>query len=165
MKKNYIIDGYNLGFKIPSIAKRISAGDTDRAIQSIKSYLVNELLQKANQIIIVFDGKKGNSGGNSRQGKIQVIFSKKPETADDIIRRHIRSIKNADQWIVVSSDAEIRNTAKDMGATAISSESIIARTNQNQKDTLFKNSKEKYQPENVDVNYWLEKFNQSGDKS
>lgn len=165
MKKNYIVDGYNLGFKIPSIAKWISAGNTDRAIQSIKNILFNTLSQKANKIILVFDGKDGYSTGNFGQGKFQVIFSKKPESADDIIRRYIRSQKNASEWIVISSDLEIRNTAKDMGAKAIPSEKFITTIDQSQKDTRFKNNREKYQPENVDIDYWLNKFKQSGDKS
>jgi predicted RNA-binding protein with PIN domain len=165
MKKNYIIDGFNLGFKIPSIAKWIQSGHTDHVIQLIKSYLFNGLVRKANQIIIVFDGKKENVSGNSKQGKMQVIFSKKPNTADDIIRKHIRSVKNASQWIVVSSDSEIRYTAKDMGAESIKSEKLIATLNQDHKKDQYKLNKEKYQPENVDMDYWLKKFNQSGDDS
>ena len=165
MKQNYIIDGYNLGFKIPSIAKWISAGDTYSAVQLIKNYLLNSLIQKANQIVLVFDGKAGGNSGNSKQGKMRILFSKKPETADDIIRQFIRSHQNASHWIVVSSDSEIRYTAKDMGATALSSENLIASIKKAENKTQFNTNKEKYQPENVDVNYWLKKFNQSGDES
>ena len=165
MKTNYIIDGYNLGFKISSIAKWISAGETENAIQLIRNYVMSRLGQKADQIILVFDGKTGNPAGNPKHGKIKILFSKKPQTADDIIRQFIRSQKNTSQWIVVSSDSEIRFTAEDMGAKAMTSENLIASLKQNRNKSQTKINNEKYQPENVDVNYWLDKFNQSGEKS
>lgn len=164
MKKNYIIDGYNLGFKIPSIAKWINLGETDRAIQLIKNFIVNNLVQKSNQIIIVFDGKSENTGNDSKQGKLYIKFSRKPQTADDIIRQFIRSQKNASQWIVVSSDLEIRFTAKDMGAIVMTSENLIDSIKRERSKSQIQNNREKYQPENIDVNYWLNKFNQSRDK-
>ena len=164
MKKNYIIDGYNLGYKIPSISKWITTGETERAIQLIKNY-INKLGRQANQIILVFDGLKESHGGDSKQGILQIKFSRKPQTADDIIRQFIRSQKNASHWIVVSSDSEIRFTAEDMGAKAISSEIFIASLRPNRNRSQTKINKEKYQPENIDINYWLDQFNQSGDKS
>ena len=165
MKKNYIIDGYNLGFKIPSIAKWINSGETDRAIELIKNFLINGLVSKSNQIILVFDGTSQHTGNNSKQGKLYVMFSKKPQTADDIIRQFIRSQKNASQWIVVSSDSEIRYTAEDMGAIVMTSENLIASLKQHRSKSQIQSNKEKYQPENIDINYWLKKFNQSGDKT
>jgi len=148
---------------MPSIAKWINAGETDRAIQLIKNYLMKSLMHKASQVILVLDGREKCAGNDSKQGNIQIKFSKKPQTADDIIRQFIRSQKNASQWIVVSSDSEIRNTAEDMGAKAIASENLIVSYKENQSKSQIKTSKEKYQPENIDVNYWLNKFNQSGD--
>ncbi len=165
MKKNYIIDGYNLGFKIPSIAKWIKNGKTAYAIQLIKNFIINNLVQTSNQVILVFDGKSEIIGNDSKQGKLYVKFSKKPQTADDIIRQSIRSQKNPSQWIVVTSDSEIRFTAEDMGAVVMTSENLIGSIKQNRSKSQIQCHREKYQPENIDVNYWLDQFNQSGDKA
>ena len=162
MKKNYIIDGYNLGYKIPSISKWISSGETDRAIQLITNY-VNKLTPGAGQIILVFDGVKESSGNSSKQAKFQIKFSKKPQTADDIIRQFIRSQKNASRWTIVSSDSEIRYTAADMGAEVMSSEQLITSLAQGKSKNQNQINKEKYRPDNVDVDYWMDKFNQSGE--
>lgn len=163
MKKNYIIDGYNLGYKIPSVEKWIRSGETDRAIQLIKNY-TSKLVQIANQVILVFDGTNETHGNNAKHGKLQIKFSKKPQTADDIIRQFIRSQKNASQWIVVSSDSEIRFTAEDMGAQAMASEKFITFIKSKHSKSQTNTNREKYKPENIDVDYWLDKFNQSGEK-
>lgn len=157
MKRNYLIDGYNLGFKIPAISKWINTGNTDHAVQLIQNYILSAVAKRANRIILVFDGKTGRSESNVKRGKIQVIFSSKPETADDIIRKFLRSTQQAKQWIVVSSDNEIRYTAEDMGASALLSEHFIASFQKKAKNQHIPN-KEKYHPENVDVDYWLKKF-------
>ncbi|MEJ2544762.1 MAG: NYN domain-containing protein, partial [Calditrichaceae bacterium] len=154
--------GYNLGYKLSSVSKWIHSGDTDRAIQLIKNY-VNQLLPLANQVILVFDGTSEGNQNKAKYGKLHVIFSQKPQTADDIIRQFIRSQKNASQWIVISSDSEIRFTAEDMGAKTLTSEKLIASLKLKPHNSQPKANKEKYHPENIDVNYWLNKFNQSGE--
>jgi predicted RNA-binding protein with PIN domain len=161
MKKNYIIDGYNLGFKIAAIAEWIRNGDTEKAIYLVENYIRNRLVNKAGRIIVVFDGKKRTLSLNSKRSDIQVIFSTKPETADDVIRQFLRSTKKVKDWIVVSSDNEIRYTAEDLGAQALSSEFFIEKYSQTAKNDFPVNHK-KYNAENVDVDYWLKKFNQSG---
>ena len=165
MNKNYIIDAYNLGFKIPAISDWIKSGETEKAIQLIINYVTKALIRKANKIIIVFDGKSGNPGNDSRQGKVQILFSKKPESADDIIRRHMRSLNNASEWIVVTSDSEIRWTAEDMGAQVISSENFIVSQLQTGHKNKTRINQEKYNPEDIDMDYWLNKFNESGDET
>ena len=162
MKKNYIIDGYNLGYKIPSVAKWIRSGETDRAIQLIKNF-ANKLIPGADQIIIVFDGTNESKKCNTNHSKLQIRFSKKPQTADDIIRQFIRYQKNASKWIVVSSDSDIRHTAEDMGADVICSEKLIESLKSHSGRSQGKTNREKYRPDNVDIDFWLDKFNQSGE--
>jgi len=161
MNNNYIIDAFNLGFKIPIIAQWISKGEIDRAIQLIINHINANLSTKAKKIIMVFDGKHGNPNQTWSHKKIQIKFSKKPQTADDIIRNFIRNQNNACDWIVVSSDNEIRNTARAMGAKIISSDDLasINREEKNHKKPMEQN--EKYNPQTVDVDYWLKQFGES----
>ena len=50
-----------------------------------------------------------------------------------------------------------------MGAQILSSEQLIKNLQSNNSKSYNKTNKEKYQPENIDVDYWLNKFNQSGE--
>jgi len=159
MKNNYIIDGYNLGFKIPSIARWIRKGETDKAVKLIKNYVLNRFAVRADQLIIVFDGKAQMHDPDPQTKNLKVIYSSKPETADDIIRNFIRTVKNIRQWVVISSDNEIRYTAEDLGAKALSSEDFVNAYLEKSGSDLPIN-KEKYKPENIDLEYWLKKFNQ-----
>ncbi len=157
MKNNYLIDGYNLGFKDRSIADWLHKGNTEQAIDLIIRR-VRQGIGKAGQIIVVFDGKKFSGTGGPAYSGIRVVFSRKPQSADDIIREKLRSLPNASDWIVVSSDHEIINTARDMGAQIVQSEKFLKSS---LKKTSVKNTMgtpDKYNPQNVNVDYWLEQF-------
>jgi predicted RNA-binding protein with PIN domain len=163
MKKKYIIDGFNLGFKIPSIAEWITKGETDKAIRLILNFIHTRLFSKGNQVIVVFDGKHGGHGHIQSHQGIQIKFSKKPETADDIIRNFIRNASDTRLWTVVSSDSEIIYTAQDQGAQAVKSEIFI---NQLKSPSVKKtnDNMQKYNPGDVDVEYWLKQFGADKDE-
>lgn len=159
MKKNFIVDGFNLGYKIPSIARWIASGKTDYAIQLIINHIQKSIGLKAEQIIIVFDGQYEGSKSTAKQGKILIKFSKKPQTADDIIRDFIRHLKKTSDWVVISADNEIINTAKAMGVEIMPANDLNNRdlkpgqTNNKERD-------EKYNPRDIDIDYWLKKFDE-----
>lgn len=151
---NYIIDGYNLGHKLANAAERLKKGETDKAIQIILTY-IRAALPQSGQIIVVFDGKKGYFPMQPRQAGLTVKFSRKPQTADDIIRDFIRNQRQPKNWTVISSDNEIIFTAQDMGAQVLK----FLNTHPSPKNgsTAVEYS-EKYQPQNVDVQEWLKLF-------
>ena len=161
---NYIIDGYNLGFAIPAIAEQISRDDTDQAIRSLIRYIQGFFPGRSGRVILVFDGVAESRGNNYNSGPIEVRFSKKPQTADDIIRGFVRKIKNARHWTVVSSDHEIRNTARDMGAAVQSSAEFLNRQGSAKKQRMSREISQKYNPGTVDMEYWLKVFGESGSK-
>jgi predicted RNA-binding protein with PIN domain len=162
MKKNYIIDGFNLGFKIPEIARWIKSGQTDRAIQLILNHVNKSINIRANQVIVVFDGRHSSNQELPAYSNITVRFSNKPQTADDIIRDFIRNCKKPEDWVVISSDSEIRHTARIMGSELKKSESF-ADSNKNKKQKLNPAMREKYNPNSVDVDYWLKQFGSGED--
>jgi len=93
---------------------------------------------------------------------IKLLFSQKPQTADDIIRDFIRKTTNIENWFVVSSDNEIRFTAQDHGAKALKSTDFLKQTFA-QKKIENQMSQKKTNPDNVDVEYWRKLF-ESGNK-
>lgn len=151
---NYLIDGFNLGYKIPAIASLLKKGETEKAIPLILNH-VSARLRGSNDIIVVFDGKSGITSFPSAQGRIRVKFSRKPQTADDIIRQFIRNESHPKDWTVISSDNEIIFTARDMGAQVLNADQFVSPIITSSKQ---KNNSEKYDPQNVDVDSWLKLF-------
>ena len=157
MKLNYLIDGYNLGFKDSLIAGLLKKGQTDRAIDLIVRR-VRQGVFKAERILVVFDGQKFVMNNISSYAGVEVVSSRKPQSADDIIRQKLRNLTDASNWVVVSSDHEILNTARAMGARFMRSEEFLKATAQKQGGSGNAHSSEKYNPTNVNVDYWLEQF-------
>ena len=157
---NYIIDGFNLGHKIPNAASLLKKGETEKAIPIILNH-ISARLRGVDGITVVFDGKSGATSTPHSYGKIRVKFSRKPQTADDIIRAFIRNEPNPKNWTVISSDNEIIFTARDMGALVLSATQFASPLNTPSKQ---KNDSEKYDPQNVDVDSWLKLFNSGGGK-
>jgi len=159
---NYIIDGFNLAFKIVGIAPTLRNGQTDLAIKQLTQFVKSKLKSNKGKIIIVFDGRDLHRQTIPSIPGIKLLFSQKPQTADDIIRDFIRKTTNIENWFVVSSDNEIRFTAQDHGAKALKSTDFLKQTFA-QKKIENQMSQKKTNPDNVDVEYWR-KLSESGNK-
>jgi len=157
---NYIIDGYNLGYKIKSCIPLLKNGDTERAIPCILQSVAGRITAFDKKIIVVFDGRSGAFPRITSFSGIQVKFSKAPQKADDIIRNFLRKLKNPENWCSVSSDNEIIMTARAMGAQAEKSENFLSQQRKSSADRNRDSAeyKQKYQADNIDMNYWLKQF-------
>lgn len=56
--RTYLIDGYNLGHKIPQVKQFLNQRDFAAAIEMIIQVVKQRLNTRKNRVIIVFDGKK-----------------------------------------------------------------------------------------------------------
>jgi len=160
MKKKYIIDGFNLAFKIPSIAALVRSGQVEQAVRQVILFVRQNLQQSASEIRIVFDGRHGINANTDSTGNIKIIFSKKPQTADDVIRGFLHRTHEAKAWIVVSSDQQILNTAKDMGAMAMKSDLLGCKGKPNGSGKSA-NRSEKSNPMENDLDYWMDVFGET----
>ncbi len=158
MAKNYIIDGFNLGYKIPSVATVLRAGDVENAIHRIIQFVSRNVPLNAESVIIVFDGQRGVFSNITTSARIKIRFSRAPQKADDVIRSFLRNLSAAQNWTVVTSDREILNTARDMGAHVQRSENLAQKKSASNSTTTFEDTREKYAPDNVDVEFWLKQF-------
>ena len=156
---NYIIDGFNLAFKIKHIVPNLKLGKIDLAIDQLIQYLKSKLTKSGSKIIVVLDGQKYSSQSYPGRAGIKIIFSKKPQTADDIIREFIRSSANISKWCVISSDNEILYTAKDHGAQTMKSGDFLQKSRIDVQPDSQKND-----PQNIDIEYWRGLFNAKKDK-
>lgn len=111
----YIIDGFNLVYKIPSVK------NSDIPQLELIHYIKNNKLTGShnNKVIIIFDGALQMDA--KREAEFDVIFSGEI-SADDLIKSRINKIKNSkfplSEVIVVSDDREIRDYAKKQGAVS-----------------------------------------------
>jgi predicted RNA-binding protein with PIN domain len=109
-----LVDGYNCILRTP----RLRPGP-NRTLRESRDMLVNLLswMMGANnaRFIVVFDGEEG--GRDEPEGRVQVLFSRPPEKADDVIRRMVeKKVGGEEQITVVTSDLEVARHAKAMGA-------------------------------------------------
>jgi predicted RNA-binding protein with PIN domain len=115
-----IIDGYNLIRQSPSLwpfeERSLEEGRTEllRRLSAFKK-------DRGHRITVVFDGWISGSSKEERltEHGITVIFSKRGEQADEVIKRMVRHGRSS--IVVVTSDRSIADTATRCGGTAISS--------------------------------------------
>lgn len=167
--KKYIIDGYNLlkssAFNVPL---NLSLEDQrNHLIRMVKSFSQSEQCE----VLIIFDNSLSfTTNRNIGSGRIRIKFTKASMEADDLIKKIIRNEKNPARLIIVSSDRAIQYTAKDHGATSLSSEDyyrIVEKREPPAHDTEISDiNQEKYDPnlgEN-EIQYWKELFKNDSKK-
>jgi predicted RNA-binding protein with PIN domain len=110
-----IVDGYNVILR----SARLRPGP-DRSLRDARDKLVNLLawMMGGNdaRFIVVFDGAE-MGGGDETSGRVQVMYSRPPEKADDVIGRIVEKRVGGDEHItVVTADIEVARHARAMGA-------------------------------------------------
>ena len=110
-----IVDGYNLILRSP----RLKPGE-GRTLREARDKLVNLLawMMGGNdaRFIVVFDGAE-LPGRDEPSGRVQVVYSRPPEKADDVIRRLVeKKVGGEEHIVVVTADIEVARHARAMGA-------------------------------------------------
>jgi len=118
MAIHLIIDGYNLIKQSPTLS-RLDAIDMEKGRDELINRLIPYKKIKKHIITVVFDGCKG---GGLKQEKIRdrgidIIFSKKGEEADDVIKKMVGVMR--EKMVVVTSDREIADFSERRGAAVI----------------------------------------------
>jgi len=120
-----LVDGYNLIHRSPQLKP-----GPDRTLGEAREKLVNLLSWAVGSgdanFLIVFDGAEG--GGQERgRGRVEVIYSRPPEKADDTLRRLVEDrIERVERLTVVTSDLEVARHARAMGADVSISDLFLA---------------------------------------
>lgn len=149
----YLIDGHNLIGSIPDIHLD-EPEDEMRLIQRLSEFLKNS--RKTGTVY--FDQRGHGAQRKFKFGRLQVEFATSPHTADLAIQNRLRQLKgNARNYTVVSSDHEVKRSARDVGAQVIDS-NIFAQ--QLDKKSEMNTGNEK--PENIltpeDIHFWQKFF-------
>jgi predicted RNA-binding protein with PIN domain len=120
-KAHLVVDGYN-------VTKR---GYPDMSLEHQRSRLITGLggiaAQTRAEVTCVFDGAERIIGLPPAPRGVRVLFSKKGETADDLIRRLVRAEPPGRPVTVISSDREVADGVRRHGAYPLSSDSLLRR--------------------------------------
>ena len=122
-----IVDGYNLILRTP----RLQPGD-GRTLRESREKLVNLLSWALGgdqvKFIVVFDGTR-ESGQAETSARVEVMFSKPPHSADDVIRDLVEEHTDDDRPVtVVTADLEVARHARAMGADIAIADLFLAST-------------------------------------
>ena len=122
----YIIDGHNL---IPKVAG-LSLGDMDDEQQLVK--LLQEFCRiKQKQVEVYFDNAPAGSSGPRTYGCVVARFVRQGRTADQAIKEKLHRLGGeARNWTVVSSDREVRASARSARAKSMRVEEFSQRLNE-----------------------------------
>jgi predicted RNA-binding protein with PIN domain len=120
-KAHLIVDGYN-------VTKR---GFGEISLEQQRSRLVNGLggiaAQTRVEVTVVFDGAERVVGLPPAPRGVRVLFSRKGETADELIRRLVRGEPAGRPLVVISSDREVADGVRRHGAYPLGADALLRR--------------------------------------
>ena len=120
MPLHLIIDGYNL-IRQSSYFQEIEARELEAGREALLAALSTyRQARSGHKITVVFDGwdKGGLKESRDRRGGLAVVYSRRGERADEVIKRLLE--KDRSRAVVVSSDRELQDYADRVGAAWIS---------------------------------------------
>ena len=121
-----IIDGYNL-IRHSAALKRFEKQSLEAARRALAHRIALYRTRRDHRVTIVFDGREGDSPEEERDlmDGVVVIYSRRGETADDLIKRMV--VKAKEETVVVTSDRNLADYVTRHGSAAVPSDEFEAR--------------------------------------
>lgn len=125
MSRWVLVDGYSVLHAWPQLAR--SAG---RSLEKRRAALLEIMAQYADQsgrrLTVVFDGynAKHKPESATHPSGLEVIFSPKGKTADEVIERAVAQAPGRANILVVTSDGVERQIVQTLGASCLSAEAF-----------------------------------------
>ncbi|MBI4719633.1 MAG: NYN domain-containing protein [Chitinivibrionia bacterium] len=153
-----LIDGYNV-IHADDAMRRLLEPDSERARAELVERLGRYVQRKQMQVTIVFDGTgRMLDSASILPGKLQIVFSRGNQTADELIVSMLEDAANPREFVVVTSDnAGIGKAARALGASVMSSNAFLERLSP--RSGHRKELEEKPDPFDDDIDYWMREFN------
>ncbi|GAB1690358.1 NYN domain-containing protein [Krasilnikovia sp. M28-CT-15] len=120
-RAHLIVDGYN-------VTKR---GFAEISLENQRKRLITGLggiaAQTGDEVTVVFDGAERVHGLPPAPRGVRVLFSRKGDTADELIRQLVRAEPAGRPIVVVSSDREVADGVRRHGAYPMGADSLLRR--------------------------------------
>ena len=122
-----IIDGYNLIRQSDSL-RRLDRFSLEQGRAGLIKVVAGYRRLKNHKITVVFDGWANGSAKEERlrEDGVYIIYSRRGETADEVIKRMVMTGRGG-EIVVVTSDRDVAGSAVRAGGVAISSPEFAAR--------------------------------------
>ncbi len=158
--RDVLIDGYNLIRQSSKLATQERRGGLEAGREALMRTLAAYRRATGDRVIVVFDGDEsvGFVAGAGKQQGIEVIFSRFPETADDIIIRRIRKKHGKKAMLVVSSDREIQRAGDRNRIAMVKAEVFEKEMYRRASQGSEVRGRAEEDPEAEDVTYWEKMF-------
>ena len=120
-----LVDGYNVVHAWPKLVK--PAG---RSLENRRAALLSLLAQYADQtgrrVTVVFDGSaaKHKPVDSQTPAGLEVLFSDRGKTADEVIERLVAQAAHRPQILVITSDSLERQMVENLGAWSMSADAF-----------------------------------------
>jgi len=157
MTNKIIIDGWNVCWKIPEISDLIP-DDLEGARAKLSQIINMRYSDKKVIIKIFYDGQSGISTEGGNNSKIEIRYSKNPQKADHLIIQFLKREKNLKQWTVITSDRDLADKIKNLGAQVIKSEMFIKKLSLQKDHSSIENTKTNPRVDQNEINFWMRKF-------
>jgi predicted RNA-binding protein with PIN domain len=116
-----VVDGYNV----------TKAGFGELSLEQQRSRLVTGLgglaAQTGVEVTCVFDGAERMHGLPPTPRGVRVLFSRKGQTADELIRQLVRAEPSGRPVVVISTDREVADGVRRHGAYPLTAETLVRR--------------------------------------
>jgi hypothetical protein len=150
----YIIDGHNLIPKVPGL----SLEDMDDE-QQLVNLLQDFCRVKQKKVEVFFDNAPAGSSGARTFGCVVARFIRQGRTADQAILEKLRRLEGeARNWTVVSSDREVRNSARSVRAKSMRVEEFAQELSALQADRSQQMQQDDADLSKQEVDEWLKLF-------
>jgi predicted RNA-binding protein with PIN domain len=120
-RAHLIVDGYN-------VTKR---GFAEMSLEQQRKRLITGLggiaAQTGDEVTVVFDGAERVHGLPPSPRGVRVLFSRKGDTADELIRQLVRAEPSGRPLVVISSDREVADGVRRHGAYPMGADSLLRR--------------------------------------
>jgi predicted RNA-binding protein with PIN domain len=117
----WLVDGYNVIRRDPELQSR-EAESLEAGRRALLHVIARARRAPQDEFTVVFDGAR-LTGGTPTPGRIRVVFSRPPLTADDEIMRLARQLRSG--AVVVSSDRKIQDAARRAGSAVLTAEQFL----------------------------------------
>jgi len=118
----WLVDGYNVIRRDPELRAR-EAESLEAGRRALLHLLARAHPTPGDEFTVVFDGARRSGGAPTASGRIRVLFSRPPSTADDELMRLARELGNG--AVVVSSDRKVQDAARRAGSAVLAAEQFL----------------------------------------
>ena len=155
----WLIDGHNLIGQMPTL-RLDDPNDEAKLVEYLRRYRA----RTGHRLTVIFDaGPEYRVAETKKSGGVTVQFAPHGQTADQMIVRRLRQVKNPQGWGVVSSDRAVQQAARQARVRVLAAREFVQQLLQSSpaapEDDRGSQVEVKLSPEEIDD--WLKLFKKS----